>query len=78
MQNDLDKLNDILFETLDKVKNMKNDENKEFNRIQAELVFNVADRIIKGQELELKNQIWKVTRQSRFTNNNPLAIGCSD
>ena len=65
----LNKLNTVLFEELDRVSNIKEkDENYEVIKERAELVFNLADRIVKTQELGLKNQIWQASKKYSYHN----------
>ena len=65
--NDLKSLNDILFNQLEILTNLNvKDENFDNERNKAETVCNIADRIIKNSELELRNQVWQATRRFKL------------
>lgn len=76
-------LNNILFEQLEVLTNCKvTDDNFENIRLKADSVVNIADRIIKNSELELRNQVWLATRRfsltTRDTQRTALQIGVND
>ena len=77
MSKDLQELNDILFKQLEILTEIKvSDENFEKERLRAETVFNVADRVIKNAELSLRNEVWQSTKKFKLaTRNNYIKIG---
>ena len=72
----LEDLQNILFEQIDLLTNLNvKDENFESERLKVETIANVADRILKTDELNLKNQVWQATRKFKL---NIRQIGVSD
>ena len=80
MSNDLEGLNDALFKQLEILSNIKvTDENFENEKQRATAVCEVADRIIKNGELELRNQVWQATRRFKLmTRPTKMRIGVSE
>lgn len=75
--NYIEKLNGILFEQLDALTNISvKDEDFENTRLKAEQICQVADRVIRNSELELRNQVWQSTRRFNLaTRETKLRIG---
>lgn len=77
MSNDIEKLNKVLFEQLDALSSISvRDEDFENTRLKAETIYQVADRVIRNSELELRNQVWQATRRFNLaTRESRLRIG---
>lgn len=72
----LEDLQGILFEQIDLLTNLNvKDENFESERLKVETIANVADRILKTDELNLRNQVWQATRKFKL---NVRQIGVYD
>lgn len=72
----LDDLQCILFEQIDLLTNLNvKDENFESERLKVETIANVADRILKTDELNLRNKVWQATRKFKL---NVRQIGVYD
>lgn len=79
-KNDLKALNDALFKQLEILSgiNVKS-EDFENEKQRANAVCEIADRIIKNGELELRNQVWQTTRRYRLsTRPTHLGIGIKE
>ena len=77
---DLKALNDVLFKQLEILSeiNVKSEE-FENEKQRANAVCEVADRIIKNGELELRNQVWQATRRYKLsTRPTRLGIGVNE
>ncbi len=72
----LEDLQNILFEQIDLLTRLDvKDENFESERLKVESIANVADRILKTDELNLRNQVWQATRKFKL---NVRQIGVYD
>lgn len=72
----LEDLQNILFEQIDLLTRLDvKDENFESERLKVESIANVADRILKTDELSLRNQVWQATRKFKL---NVRQIGVYD
>lgn len=73
----LEKLNDILFTQLDVLSSLSvRDDDFDNTKAKAETICNIADRVIRNNELELRNQVWQATRKfSLATRESRLRIG---
>ena len=72
----LEDLQSILFEQINLLTNLNvKDENFENERLKVETIANVADRILKTDELNLRNQVWQATRKFKL---NVRQIGVCD
>ena len=72
----LEDLQNILFEQIDLLTNLNvKDENFESERLKVETIANVEDRILKTDELNLRNQVWQATRKFKL---NVRQIGVYD
>lgn len=80
MKNDLNDLNNILFEQLVGLTKLNiKDENFDKEKDKANLICETADRIIKNSELELRNQVWQSTKKFKLmTRPTHMSIGCSE
>lgn len=79
-KNNLATLNDALFKQLEILSgiNVKSEE-FENEKLRADAVCEVADRIIKNGELELRNQVWQATRRYKLsTRPTRLGIGINE
>lgn len=79
-KNNLETLNDALFKQLEILSgiNVKSEE-FENEKLRADAVCEVADRIIKNGELELRNQVWQATRRYKLsTRPTRLGIGINE
>lgn len=74
-KNDLESLNEALFKQLEILSeiNVKSEE-FENEKQRANTVCEIADRIIKNGELELRNQVWQATRRFKLTTR-PTQLG---
>lgn len=78
--NDIDKLNNLLFEQL-AILNETNVKDDDFDkiRLKAETIYQIADRVIKNSELNLRYQVWSATRRFNIaTREHRFKIGRSD
>lgn len=72
----LEDLQNILFEQIDLLSNLNvKDDNFENERLKVETIANVADRILRTDELNLRNQVWQATRRFKL---NVRQIGVCD
>lgn len=82
-EKNLKDLNNILFEQLEILtKTSVKDDDFENVRLKADSVVEMADRIIRNSELELRNQVWLATRRFSLSTREPvktaLQIGVND
>lgn len=76
MSKNLKDLNNLLFEQIELLNNTSvKDENFEAIRNKVETVSNVADRIIRNAELDLRYQVWSANKEFKL---NIRQIGCAD
>lgn len=74
---DIEKLNELLFNQLS-ILNETNVKDEDFDKIRAkaETIYQIADRVIKNSELELRYQVWQATRKFNLaTRENRIRIG---
>lgn len=75
---ELAELNEILFNQLDILTKINvTDETFENEKARATAVCETADRIIRNNELELRNQVWNATRKFKLINRPQLSIGAA-
>ena len=73
----LEKLNDVLFQQLNVLSTLSiKDEDFENTKLKAETICEIADRVIRTGELDLRNQVWQATRRFNLaTRESRLKIG---